>query len=200
MSATEQDRQKSSPSPQSADARVRRTCRLLHDAFGRLLREKPYEAIGIKEILARAQVARSTFYAHFRDKDELLLCAVNDIIESQRAFVPAATMTPADRVLRFSLPIFEHIEPHRADTTAIRAMTAGHRAVHARLARIIEGFVERELGRTVLGWHAWPAALVARQVASTFVVVFEWWLTSAPELSARETNHVFRNLAAPAMA
>jgi len=55
------------------DRRIQKTKNLLHQALGSLIREKPYDAIVVKEILDRANVGRSTFYTHFRDKDELLV-------------------------------------------------------------------------------------------------------------------------------
>ena len=57
------------------DRRIQKTKNLLHQALGSLIREKPYDAIVVKEILDRANVGRSTFYTHFRDKDELLVKA-----------------------------------------------------------------------------------------------------------------------------
>ena len=63
------------------DRRVRRTRELLHGALSSLIHEKPYEGIVVKEILARANVGRSTFYAHFRDKQGLLETGVRDVLE-----------------------------------------------------------------------------------------------------------------------
>src|SRR5436190_11656675 len=45
------------------DARVRRTQRRLRDAIVSLIHEKSYSAIAVKEILMRADVGRSAFYA-----------------------------------------------------------------------------------------------------------------------------------------
>ena len=60
------------PRVRSTDRRVQKTQDLLHGALASLIHEKSYDAIVVKEILARANVGRSTFYTHFRDKDELL--------------------------------------------------------------------------------------------------------------------------------
>lgn len=55
------------------DRRVRRTRDSLHRALVELMIERGYDRITISEILTRADVGRSTFYAHYRDKDDLLL-------------------------------------------------------------------------------------------------------------------------------
>ena len=55
------------------DRRVGRTRRLMHEALMALIVEKGYETVTVQDILDRADVGRSTFYAHYRDKDELLL-------------------------------------------------------------------------------------------------------------------------------
>src|SRR6266545_1260869 len=54
------------------DRRVQKTRKLLQDALIELVVEKSYESVSIREILDRANVGRSTFYAHFQDKDQLL--------------------------------------------------------------------------------------------------------------------------------
>ncbi|MBI2333134.1 MAG: TetR/AcrR family transcriptional regulator [Chloroflexi bacterium] len=54
------------------DRRVQKTRKLLQDALIELIVEKSYESVSIREILERANVGRSTFYAHFQDKDQLL--------------------------------------------------------------------------------------------------------------------------------
>ncbi|KWX69899.1 TetR/AcrR family transcriptional regulator [Paenibacillus jilunlii] len=55
-----------------ADPRVIRTRRLLQDAFAALLQEKDFESITVRDIAERATVNRTTFYAHFVDKFEML--------------------------------------------------------------------------------------------------------------------------------
>jgi AcrR family transcriptional regulator len=54
------------------DRRVQKTRKLLQEALIELVAEKGYESVSIREILDRANVGRSTFYAHFQDKDQLL--------------------------------------------------------------------------------------------------------------------------------
>src|SRR5262245_30026355 len=55
------------------DRRMRRTRQLLRDALLALLKVKRYEDISVQDIIEHADVARSTFYVHYIDKDDLLV-------------------------------------------------------------------------------------------------------------------------------
>jgi AcrR family transcriptional regulator len=54
------------------DPRVRRTRKLLEQAFLELMQERNFQSITIQDIAERATVNRATFYAHFEDKYDLL--------------------------------------------------------------------------------------------------------------------------------
>ena len=59
------------------DRRQRRTRKAIFDAFEGLLLERHYREITVGQVIERADVGRSTFYAHFATKDDLLeqICA-----------------------------------------------------------------------------------------------------------------------------
>lgn len=63
------------------DLRVRRTKKLIVEAFIQLIEEKGYDSITIQDIADKAMINRATFYAHFKDKkdlyEQLLLLAVD---------------------------------------------------------------------------------------------------------------------------
>ena len=52
----------------SVDPRVKRTRKLLQQAFVEILQEKDLASISIQDITDRATINRATFYAHFPDK------------------------------------------------------------------------------------------------------------------------------------
>src|SRR5439155_1157541 len=55
------------------DRRTARTQQSLHRSLNTLILEKGYEATTIQDIVTRANVGRSTFYAHHGSKEGLLL-------------------------------------------------------------------------------------------------------------------------------
>jgi AcrR family transcriptional regulator len=55
------------------DRRVARTRQLLQTALMELLGERRYDSVTIQDIMDRANVGRTTFYAHFTSKDDLFL-------------------------------------------------------------------------------------------------------------------------------
>jgi AcrR family transcriptional regulator len=191
------------PKDNRIDRRIQKTRGLLHGALASLIHEKSYDAIVVKEILARANVGRSTFYSHFRDKDDLLDRGVRDMLRACAAAAPArATASAAERVLRFSLPLFAHIEQMRG----ARTPTPGAReqgVMHEHLERALAELIADELGRSGAchrNADAVPRDLLAWHVASTFVRVLDWWMASAEPIPATRANDLYRALVLPALA
>lgn len=189
---------------QTKDRRIQKTEALLRGALGTLIREKSYEEIAVKEILNRANVGRSTFYTHFADKDELLLSCIHDMLRPAqpdgRGRAPAKSQA---EILWFSLPIFEHIERHRGTGQAAMG-PRGRQAVHEHLQQAITQLIEDQV-RTALrrGCRtAGPASpdLLVRWIASTFVLVLNWWVECDSPLPAREADGLFRGLIEPSLA
>ncbi|OOF39441.1 MULTISPECIES: TetR/AcrR family transcriptional regulator [Rodentibacter] len=66
------------------DIRVVRTLQLIRTAFLELLEEKGFDSITVQDILDRTQINRSTFYKHFKNKDEVALKLVEEVKEKFR--------------------------------------------------------------------------------------------------------------------
>ncbi|HWB91303.1 MAG TPA: TetR/AcrR family transcriptional regulator [Puia sp.] len=69
--------------PLKDDRRTLRTKRSLAEALKQLILEKGYEDVTVQDIIDKADVGRSTFYAHYESKDQLLVGNIN----FQQAFI-----------------------------------------------------------------------------------------------------------------
>jgi len=179
------------------DRRVQKTRALLHSALASLVHEKPYDDIVVKEILGRANVGRSTFYEHYRDKDELLERGIREMLHGDAQSTRACSHGTTGELLRFSLPFLEHVE-HSRHQGRLPLGAGGSATVHEHLRRVLESMLADELRRSVGPSDVVPARLLARHVAATFVLTLEWWLEH-PTLSAREVDARFRALVVPTL-
>jgi AcrR family transcriptional regulator len=183
------------------DRRIQKTEALLRGALAELIRERPYEDIVVKEILGRANVGRSTFYTHFRDKDDLLLSCIHDMLRSgQPAGKGRTPAKPHEDILWFSLPILDHIERHRRTSQASMG-PQGRRTMHEHLQHaicdLIEDAVSSALHRSSRTPGPASPELLVRWIASTFVLVLNWWVESDNPLPACEADSLFRGLVEP---
>jgi AcrR family transcriptional regulator len=184
--------------PETGDRRVQKTKSSLQKALIGLAREKPYPSIAVKDILDRANVGRSTFYTHFRDKDDLLESNIHDVLRSVRGVrLPG---TALERVVAFSLPLLTHIDEHRR-AGGPKMKREGRVIMHERMQGVLTSLISEELATMVPGGSKVqiPTDLIARHIASTFVLVLNWWVESNSGLKATDVDACFRELVLPTL-
>ncbi|MGK8511195.1 TetR/AcrR family transcriptional regulator [Nocardia asiatica] len=115
------------------DRRVRRTKALLHRALIELMVENAYDRITVRDILERADVGRSTFYAHYRDKDDLLLRSSTDYLRT--AMAAAQTGADAAELLAPVRTLFQLAARHPEIYRALLGRKSG--AVLLRTTRVM---------------------------------------------------------------
>ena len=67
------------------DRRVRRTRERLQQALIELIGDRGYDAVTIQQIVDRANVGRTTFYAHYGSKDDLFMSCHEAIVSEFQA-------------------------------------------------------------------------------------------------------------------
>jgi AcrR family transcriptional regulator len=65
-----------------ADRRSQRTRQSLSAALFELMLEQRYDEITVQNIIDRANVGRSTFYAHYLDKEDLLISDFTRVLDA----------------------------------------------------------------------------------------------------------------------
>lgn len=158
------------------DRRIRRTRRALLDAFTNLVLDKGYERITVQDILDRADIGRSTFYAHFRDKEALLRACFDGMRDELRkefaAITPGTTIDPAGP----AAVVFQHAYQHRSVYKALCGEKGGH-LVYRHLNRLIGDLVGEHLRPHLAAARSdLPADVVAEFYASSVVGLLTWWV------------------------
>jgi AcrR family transcriptional regulator len=180
---------------------VQKTERLLRDSLVSLIHEKSYDSIAVKEILNRANVGRSAFYAHFHDKHALLASGIHQML---REGSPRPLPSGAKRfrnVVWFSFPVFEYVNPFRHTEGSLMAM--GHTIIHEHLRQVLIDMIADEVSASVprpeSGAGSVPPELLAQYVAGTFILVLNWWVESNSPLSPREADDLFLSMVLPTL-
>ncbi len=172
--------------PKGSDPRVKRTRRLIQDAFLELLQEKGFAAISIQEITERATVNRGTFYAHFADKNAL----IEAIIREQFQQAVASMLPPTARWSRRSLGLLI-----QAEADFFQEMHS-HCGPPGGLDPLLERAVQEELSYLLVTWlkqaptggKPWPVPV------ETLALVVSWaifgvavqWSQGAQKISAEQ--------------
>jgi AcrR family transcriptional regulator len=190
------------PRKRVTDRRVQKTQNLLREALISLIHEKNYDAIVVKEILDRANVGRSTFYTHFGDKDELLVSGIHDMFRSVQSTKLPSPAKRYERIIWFSLPIFEYHDQHRR-TGEAKIGTRGRAILHEHLQKVLADLIADDVRKYLQGRRKTavqiPSDLLVQHLASTFIQVLNWWMESRSPLPAKEVNELFRALILPTL-
>ncbi|WP_051651133.1 TetR/AcrR family transcriptional regulator [Brevundimonas bacteroides] len=146
------------------DRRSQRTRKAIFEAFTRLIFTRRYNAIRTTDLIEEAGVGRSTFYEHFRNKDDVMVWAIDPVFE------PLAEAGAG----RASLPrlhfVLDHLWERRALARVMFEPPLGPK-LQRKLAAMIEARLPSDRAGTV------PAALTAAAVAASQLAVLRLWLT-----------------------
>lgn len=186
------------------DRRQQKTREAIFSAFGSLLGEKRYSRITVQDIIDRANVGRTTFYAHFETKEDLL-----------RALCEA---------------LFGHIVGSAADSTHTHGLYAGRGAPESVFCHLLQHLQEND--RNILGLLSCesseiflryfknslnelirmqfvnqnrranldiPLDFLINHVSGSFVEMVLWWIQQGMALAPVEMDRYFRAVIEPVL-
>lgn len=104
--------------PSKEDRRIIRTRKVITDSFISLLKEKGFPDISVADLTEHAEINRSTFYAHYKDKFDLLdavieekLTSLSEQLEASRVSHPL-TSNAMDNPHPYFVTLFDHLQAH----------------------------------------------------------------------------------------
>jgi AcrR family transcriptional regulator len=161
--------------PKKLDRRIARTRAMLKKALLALIVERSYDTLTIQDITDKADLRRATFYLHYRDKEELLLSALQesfDALASSAEHLQRADMLGGKTQVEAFLVTLNHVAEHHHLYRAL--LTSGSGALIARR-------IQEYLARLILRGLPDSGVNVPREVLANFVAGAElslitWWL------------------------
>lgn len=179
------------------DKRIQRTRTALSDALMSLMTVRGYGALSVDALLERAQVARSTFYAHFKGKDDLLRENLKRL--HTLAVGDEAGLTPVQRVLRFNRAFYEHaFEQRSLHLSLLRDHDRGasvFRKIKSVLAEIIAEDLREAGGARDRDFLEYAVHFI---VGAQWEVL-TWWLERKPGMAPGVIHARFETLVSPVL-
>ena len=166
------------------DLRVKRTNKYIIEAFIRLVEEKGFEQVTVQNIADEAMINRATFYAHYKDKQDLYEKIFDLAVESFTAILDFEDFVQGNRIKIRKIEaamteLFLHIQNNRSfyltimDASAIEIirkklgliLTERYQEIFSTF-KITEGDIEV------------PLDFIIDYMTSIFVGTLHWWLTA----------------------
>lgn len=170
------------------DRRSQRTRQLLGDALVQLIREKDYGAITVSDIIERANVGRSTFYAHYQDKDSLFTDQLDRVIEVLSHHIPKQEEMPFFPSLGLFRHVGEEFELYKSLT-----WTPGIDLLTRHLQKALSQRVEQGLVKSGQEYGI-PIPILASFITGSFLTLLKWWLENKRVHSPEQMDEMFRKL------
>jgi AcrR family transcriptional regulator len=176
------------------DRRSRRTRQALHQALIHLIVERGYDEITVADIAEAADTGRSTFYAHFTDKDDLLRSAgsyLKQVLIGEHEAEVARSGRAEDRLLGFSRFMTAHLYEQRQIFHALMRGQGG--PIFLEMIRdVLCEIVRRELPAS---GEALQREVAVQFVVGGYITVITWWLRSGAKQDPSAVEAAFRAIA-----
>lgn len=186
------------------DRRQQKTRSAIFTAFSGLLAEKSYSKITVQEIIDSANVGRTTFYAHFETKDDLLksLCEelfvhiINSAIDCTHTHGLYSQQSAPESVF---CHLLEHLKEN--DNNIIGLLSCESSEIFLRYFReSLNGLVRSQLLNQNLGSSAEiPEDFLINHISGSFVEMVLWWIKGRMKQTPEELDRYFRAVIAPVL-
>lgn len=178
------------------DRRQQKTRKAIFTALIELLAQKDFRQITVGEIIARADVGRATFYAHFETKDDLLrelceelFCHIFDAMDgNNHTHKHIFDCQAPDSVF---LHLFQHLQ--RNDNNILQLLSCQNNELflqyfRSNLYRLIQNqmhlFTHRKSEKL-------PDSFWVDHIVCTFVETVRWWIKNGMEQSPETITEYF---------
>jgi len=186
------------------DRRVARTRRALQDSLIQLILKQGYDSVTIEDITDQADLGRTTFYLHFKDKEDLFMQAIDticeDFLEEHENLITIAH-TPKTNLQKLQINldkrIIYHIFAHaqsNADLYKVMLRGEGGAKVSQQITNIIKNETIKRMQPVPNLNCKVPIEVFAMAFAGTLTGLVTWWLEENQPYTIEEMVIYFQQL------
>jgi AcrR family transcriptional regulator len=180
-----------------ADRRSERTRQLLNSALIELMLEQSYDQITVQDIIDRANIGRSTFYAHYLDKEDLLVSGFTRVLDELSQH-PHELGDGERQALPNLARFFQHVQEHHQLYKAL-VRGGGIDRLFKKSHQYMRQNIEQQLAALISAGRppAAPLPLVADYLAGTILTMLIWWLDNDMPHTPEQMDALFQQLVRP---
>jgi AcrR family transcriptional regulator len=174
------------------DRRTTRTRAALHEALIRLIVERGYDAVTVADVTDAANVGRSTFYAHYSDKDALLRDGFSHLQAMlARGVGEDVKNEGGNRPFAFSRLLIEHLAEN---VQLYRVLVAGSSGpiIGEEIRRVVVDFIRVEIAG---GKRRRSHEAQVQLLAGAYLSLLTWWLEGGAKTPAVQVEESFQAFA-----
>ncbi len=184
------------------DRRQIKTRQAIFSAFTTLLETKRYEKITVQEIIDAANVGRSTFYAHFETKDELLKSVCKELF----GHIIDSTMDRSHTHGLYSKEaapqsVFCHLLQHlkENDNNILGLLSCESSEIFLRYFKdsLNELILTQVVNHISVENLDLPQDFLVNHISGSFVEMVLWWLKNKKKHKPEELDCYFRAVIEP---
>ena len=179
----------------TTDRRIQRTRHSLTHAMVDLVTEKRFDDITVQNLIDRADIGRSTFYTHFRDKEDLFQTNWEGFLEFcveqiDWTMVGKGSFFP----VRFLFDHLKDVQPfYRGLVRSRKSEPLMKTGAEYLSERIGEGL------QANLKYHpSIPVPILSNYLATELFALLKWWLDHGMPYSPERMDQIFHELVNPA--
>jgi AcrR family transcriptional regulator len=176
---------------ETTDRRINRTQQALRNALIELILEKHYDTISVQDIIDRANVGRSTFYNHFRDKEDLFR---GDWERLLNHFVGQITVEKLNEGRIFPIwEVFEHLKDFHHFYRAL-VKSGKVEKIFSQGQSYLSRKFEEKFSSLLASDIPIPIPILANYLAGEIFSNLKWWLDNNMPYSPQQMDKFFHQI------
>ncbi|MBO0449841.1 TetR/AcrR family transcriptional regulator [Enterococcus sp. MJM12] len=171
------------------DLRVKRTNKMIIEAFIHLVEKNGYEQVTVQDIADQAMINRATFYAHYKDKQDLYETIFDYALTAFTSVLNPAELVKGNRIKVRQIEvvmtkIYRNIHENRKFYLTIMDASANE-ILRKKIADILNEQYADVFNRLKITENEIevPMDFIIEYMTSIFIGTLHWWLTTDSQMT-----------------